>query len=178
MPDGHQEAVLPIAVLAALVAVALGLTVALRTGRARNALSGVDCRNRIAVAIATLAATFVAHHADGSLRNAIRRASRRSIRDRSSSNIGRAIDSAMSSFDHCRPVVSIVLGVAAAAGKLAACAIVRFLRVDRSARAGAMPRADDSFGTRILHRALVLELGALVIASPSASPIAPTHSNC
>ena len=74
MPDGHQEAVLPIALLAALVAVALGLTVALRTGkgeetRYRESTAG----NRIAVAVATLALDFCAHRADGSLRNAIRR---------------------------------------------------------------------------------------------------------
>jgi hypothetical protein len=166
MPDGHQEAVLPIALLAALVAVALGLTVALRTGkgeetRYRESTAG----NRIAVAVATLALTFALI--------ALMEAYEMQFGELSALDprsvfvehwpavlIGYAVVSAI-----VGSVVSLILGVAAAAGKLAAHAIVRFLRVDQRTH-GAMPRADDSIRTRILHRPLVLELGALSLRAP------------
>ncbi|HTA38525.1 MAG TPA: hypothetical protein VK760_05595, partial [Candidatus Acidoferrales bacterium] len=58
-PDGHQEAVLPVAVLAALVAIGLGLTVALRAGRGEQLrYRDVSTGRRILMAIAGVAAVF------------------------------------------------------------------------------------------------------------------------
>ncbi len=165
-PDGHQEGVLPVAVLAGLVAVALGLTVALRAGRGEQMrYRESSAANRVAVAVATLAATFVVI----------------TLMEAYEMRFGGlpALDPRSVFVEHWPAValgyvlvatiagrlLSIVLGVAAAAGKLAACAIVAFSRVDRSARAAA-PRGNDSFGTRVLRRALVLELGALALRAP------------
>jgi hypothetical protein len=165
-PDGHQEAVLPVALLAALFAVALGLTVALRAGkgeqtRYRESSAG----NRVAVAIATLAATFLVI----------------TLMEGYEMRFGglSALDPRSVFVEHWPAVaigyvvvativgslVGIILGVAAAAGKLAAGAIAAFLRIDRHARV-ATPRGSDSFGTRILQRPLVLELGALTLRAP------------
>jgi hypothetical protein len=62
-------------------------------------------------------------------------------------------------------LVNAILCAAVAAGRLAAHVLVAFMRVDRRARA-AMPRRGDSFGTRILHRPIVLERGALALRAP------------
>jgi hypothetical protein len=165
-PDGHQEAVLPVALLAGLVAVALGLNAALRGGRGEQTrYRESSAGNRVVVAIATVALTFALI--------ALMEAYEMRFGELSAFNprsvfvehwpavlIGYFVVATI-----VGRVVSIILAAAAAAGKLAAHVLVRFLRVDRRTRA-AMPRADDSFGIRILHRPLVLELGALSLRAP------------
>ncbi len=157
---------LPVVVLAALVAVALGLTVALRAGRGEQIrYRESTARNRVVVTIATLALTFALI--------ALMEAYEMQFGELS------ALDPRSVFVEHWPAVligyvvvaaivgclVSLILGAAAAAGTLAAHVLVRFLRVDRRTRA-AIPRADGSFGIRILHRPLVLELGALTLRAP------------
>jgi hypothetical protein len=164
--DGHQEAVLPVAVLAALVAVALGLTVALRAGkgeqtRYRESSAG----NRIAVAFATLAATFIVITLMEAYEMRFGGLSALDPRSVFVEHWPAVLIGYLAVSTIVSRVVGLILGVAVAAGKLAAHAIVAFLRVERRAHI-ALPRGDDSFGTRILHRALVLELGALALRAP------------
>jgi hypothetical protein len=164
--DGHQEAVLPVAVLAALVAVALGLTVALRAGRGEQTrYRETSAAQRVTVAIATLAATFVVI----------------TLMEAYEMRFGglSALDPRSVFVEHWPAVVlgyivvaaivgrlvRFILGIAVAAGKLAAGAIAAFLRVNRSART-ATSRDNDSFGARALHRRLELELGAIALRAP------------
>jgi hypothetical protein len=164
--DGHQEAVLPVAVLAALVAVALGLTVALRAGKGEQTrYRKFGAVHRVAMLVAALAATFIII----TLMEAyeMRFGELSALDPRSvfaehwpAVSIGYVVVATM-----VGAVVNALLGVAVAAGTLAAHAIVAFLHVDRRIRV-ATRRGDDSFGTRILHRPLVLELGALALRAP------------
>jgi hypothetical protein len=165
-PDGHQETVLPVTVLATLVAVALGLTVALRAGkgeqtRYRQSSAG----NRVAVATATLAATFLVitlMEADEMRFGGLSAFDPRSVfvEHWPAVAVGYVLVATI-----VGRLVGIILGVAVTAGKLAAYAIVAFLRVDRRTRA-AIPTGVDSFGTRILHRPMQLEFGALALRAP------------
>jgi hypothetical protein len=165
-PDGHQEGVLPVAVLAALVAFALCLTVALRAGRGEQTrYRESSAAHRVTVAIATLAATFVVI----------------TLMEAYEMRFGglAALDPRSVFVEHWPAVVlgyivvaaivgrlvTFILSIAVAAGKLAACAIAAFLRVNRSART-ATSRGNDSFGARALHRRLELELGALALRAP------------
>jgi hypothetical protein len=165
-PDGHQEGVLPVAVLAALVLVGLGLSVALRAGRGEQIrYRESSAASRVALVVATLASTFVVI----------------ALMEAYEMRFGglSALDPRSVFVEHWPAValgyivvatiagnlIRTLLGVAVAAGRCAACAIVAFLRVDRRVRA-AMPHGSDSFGTRCLHRPLVLERGALALRAP------------
>jgi hypothetical protein len=164
--DGHQEGVLPVALLATLVAVALGLTVALRAGRGEQTrYREASAANRVTVAIATLAVTFVVitlMEAYEMRFGGVSALDPRSVfvEHWPAVVLGYVVVAAI--FER---LVSFILGIAVAGGKLAAFAIVAFLRVNRSVRAAAS-RAYASFGARALHRPLVLALGALALRAP------------
>jgi hypothetical protein len=164
--DGHQEGVLPIAVLAALVAVGLGITVALRASRG-DRIRYRDCSTgtRVWTVLATLAATFAVI----------------ALMEAYEMRFGglSAFDPRSVFAEHWPAVlagytvvativgrlVTFVLGAAVAAGTLAAHVLVGFLRVDRR-RVASAPRHYDSFGTHIPHHPLVLALGSLALRAP------------
>ncbi len=164
--DSHQEGVLPVALLAALVAVGLGITVALRAGRGElTRYEEFSAGHRLALAITTLAATFIII----------------TLMEAWETQFGglSAFDPRSVFVEHWPAVfigyfavatvasqaINAILRVASAAGKLAAHVLVRFLCVDRRGRTAAV-HSDDSFGTRTAHRPLVVELGALALRAP------------
>jgi hypothetical protein len=164
--DGHQEAVFPVVVLAALAAVALGLTVALRAGRGDQIrYRGSSASHRVAMAVAGLVAVFIVITLMEAYEMQFGELSALDPRSVFVEHwpavfIGYVVVSALVS-----RIVGLILGVAAAAGQFAAHVIVAFLHVDLRPRA-AMPRAVDSFGTRVQHRPQAVEFGALGLRAP------------
>jgi hypothetical protein len=164
--DGHQEAVLPVVVLSALIAVTLGLYVALRAGRGeRLRYREVSARHRIAMAVAGLAAVFIVITLMEAYETQFGELSALDPRSVFVEHWPAVIVGYIVVATIVGRVVAAILGIAAAAGQLAAHVLVRFLRIDRRPHAEA-PRAVDSFATRILHRAQVLEFGALGLRAP------------
>jgi hypothetical protein len=169
--DGHQEAVFPTALVAALILVGLALTVALRASSGERArYHDSPLGPRILVAAATLVATFavvVLMEAYEMRFGGLSAFDPRSVfvQHWAAVSIGYVLVATLVS-----RLVAFSLRAAVAAGKLAAHVLVRFLGADRSAPA-AVACGFDAFGTRIVHRPLVVALGALALRAPPASQL-------
>jgi hypothetical protein len=164
--DGHQEGVLPVVMLAALIAVGLGITVALRAGRGEQTrYRDVAVGGRILMAVAGLAVAFIIIAMMEAYE--IRFGGLSALDPRSvfaehwpAVTIGYVVIASLVS-----AAVNALLRVAVAAGKFAAHVVVAFLRLERRTCA-ALLRSLDSLGKRILYRALPLERGALAPRAP------------
>lgn len=164
--DGHQEGVFPIAVLAALVAVGLGITVALRASRGdRTRYHDCSMRSRVWTALATLALTFAVIALMEAYEMRFGELSAFDPRSVFAEHWPAVLAGYVGVATIVGRLVTFVLGAAVAAGTLAAHAVVRFLRVDRR-RVVAASYNDDSFAARTLHRPLVLALGSLALRAP------------
>jgi hypothetical protein len=171
--DSHQEGVLPVAILGALVIVGLVITLALRAGRGdRTRYNEWSGGQRVLVAIVSLVATFVVIVLMEAYEMRFGEVSALDPRSVFAEHwpavlIGYAIVSIV-----VGRIVAFALGVAVAAGELAAHAIVRFLHRDRAPRA--TRRCDgDAFGTRIVHRPLVIARGKIGLRGPPAGQLLP-----
>jgi hypothetical protein len=164
--DAHQEAVLPVALLAALVVFGLLFAVALCAGRGdRLRYNDWPAGRRTVTALATVAATFAVIL----------------LMEAYEMRYGElsALDPRSVFVEHFQAVligyafvativgrlVSFALGAAAAAGRLAAHVLVAFLCIDRSDCAEASCDG-HAFGTEIVHRPLLLALGAIGLRAP------------
>ena len=166
VPDGYQEAVLPVALLAALAFFGLCVAVALCAGRGDRvryeAGSWVD---RVLVAVATLGATFaviVLMEAYEMRFGGVSAFDPRSVfvEHAPAILIGYAIVATI-----VGRLVTLLLRAAAAAGCLAAHAIVRILRMDPRQRA-ATSRRDAGFAARVACRCPIIAFGAIALRAP------------
>ena len=157
---------LPVALLAALIAIALGLTVALRAGRGEQmGYRDFPAGRRVLMAIAGVAAVFVIITLMEAYEMRFGGVSALDPRSVFVEHWPAVLIGYVAIAAIVGGVVSAILRAAIAAGKLAARVLGAFMRVDRHARA-AMPRCGDSFGTRSLYRPQVLERGALALRAP------------
>jgi hypothetical protein len=164
--DGHQEAVLPAALLAALVLLGLCVTIALRAGRGDRVRYDADsAAHRVAVGAATLVATFAAI--------AVMEAYETSFGGVSAFDARSVfVEHAPAIFAAYALVATVVgwlvtrcLNATVAAARLAVDVVVRFLRIDVRANAPASQR-DASRRSCIVYGSAIVALGAIALRAP------------